>query len=124
MTRDGERGGVYDCKVCTLHYCDEDGARTWVGPDGKTQRSRGPAPEPIWRFERGWGLGDHATCPKLKMPENWGYLIALHAAWKLGTLHGSGGMTQQPATYVDAMTLIESERLKIEEHRLKEQQPV
>lgn len=89
---------------------------------GRQQQSRGPAPAPIWRFQARWGLGDHATCPKPMLPLDWGTLLALHGAWLLGTLAAPGGLLDQPAAYVDAMHLIESERTAIERHKLKEKQ--
>lgn len=112
---------TYNCDSCAANqrnYCDSDGKREWTSRDGTRHKSRGPAPDPIWRFEAAYQLGDWRTCPKPEVPLDWSVLMTLHGAWLLGTLALPGGLMDQPAPYVDAMHLIEAERQKIEKRRM------
>ncbi len=54
------------------------------------------------------------------MPANWGALVLVYEAWKHGQLPRSGGSLDQPAALMDALRVIDSELLAIEEYRAKQ----
>jgi len=47
-------------------------------------------------------------CPRRDQPDDWAFMLDLLNHYRSGHLWASGGLSDQPAAYIDTMSLIET----------------
>ncbi|GAA4879789.1 hypothetical protein [Ferrimonas pelagia] len=77
----------YNCATCRHRHCDD----------------ANPAPFAMWSME---GIGEFTTCPKGGITPQSDRYLSLYSHYQNHHLATSGGLTDQPEPYLQAMSLI------------------
>ena len=63
--------------------------------------------EPVFRDESGEPTGVSSICPRTMVTDDSSHLLSLFGHYKAGHLMNAGGISDQPALYMDAMRVID-----------------